>query len=206
MSRKVLYKHLISLLHSQVYGRLQGWLGSAVKSVPVCTRWVLLNNRPLKRCACASHPLLPVLVSIALYNACPLQFPTCAALVLNPLFSPSAPLFHRGGKHNVEVLLADMDQVDALQLMVVRGGTGAGNASELDGEEAPRHAAGRRAGLGSWMADRVKAGAAMAVSAAAIQPNAWGLQHAEVLQQDTGETTYFAAGPCLCEAERVNLS
>jgi len=44
----------------------------------------------------------------------------------------------------------------------------------------------------------VKAGAAVAASAAAIQPDAWGLQHAEVLQQDTGETTYFVAGVRSC--------
>ncbi len=111
----------------------------------------------------------------------------------------------RGTKHSVEVLLADMDCVDALELMVIRGGTGAGNAM-LRPDEVPKHGKDDSAGGWSKFAGAVRTGAELAVAAAALQPEAWGLQHAEVLQQDTGETTYFVAGGGLgvgtCESGR----
>jgi len=73
-----------------------------------------------------------------------------------------------------------------------------GTSTQMQTEEAPRHAAAQDHGWGTKIAGAVKAGAAVAASAAAIQPDAWGLQHAEVLQQDTGETTYFVAGVRSC--------
>ncbi|KAF5838846.1 hypothetical protein DUNSADRAFT_2104, partial [Dunaliella salina] len=93
----------------------------------------------------------------------------------------------RGSKHSVEVLLADMDAVDALELMIIKGGTGAGNAPQQP-DEAPRHAAGRPVGGWDKFKGAMKSGAEAAAAAAALQPEAWKVQHAEVLQQDTGET------------------
>eukprot|EP00983_Pelagomonas_calceolata_P008008 261117-Pelagomonas_calceolata.AAC.4 len=88
-----------------------------------------------------------------------------------------------------------MDSVDALQLMVIRGGTGAGNATQQP-DDTPMHARDRPAGCWTRFRGAMKAGTEAAVAAAALQPEAWKMQHAEVLQQDTGETTYFVAGVC----------
>lgn len=77
----------------------------------------------------------------------------------------------------------------------MRGGTGAGGAPSSRAKPLPEHALHPDDGL-SWrrLKGAVRQGADQAAAAAALAPEAWVVQHAEVLQQDTGETTYFVAG------------
>lgn len=101
----------------------------------------------------------------------------------------------RGTKHSTHVVLADMDTIKSLELAVMRGGTGAGGAPSSRAKPLPEHALHPGDGLG-WrrLKGAVRQGADQAAAAAALAPEAWVVQHAEVLQQDTGETTYFVAG------------
>ena len=113
---------------------------------------------------------------------------------LRPYYAVLAAVTRSCSKHCVELMLADMDAVDMLQLMVVKGGTGAGTATAQPNAK-PNHAKDQPGGAGwSKFKEAMQSGAELAAAASAVQPEAWGLQHAEVLQQDTGEKTYFVAG------------
>lgn len=174
---------------AQVFGRLIGSVAPGVGDAPSATEWALLNTQPLKRWAWARGGATSWITITSREDIGEYE---------------EDKKDHTQGKSRSEHARAAWGCAPSQGLQ--------GTLPPCTPRPPPFPPRGAKHSVELLMADldalhslqlKVEGtvpGALAAVGPAGVRhPEAWGLQHAEVVQQDTGETTLFVAGACAQE-------